>query len=358
MAQSRSRKLLSRILWLDPEAGNDPAPAPMLPDPVLQAEQAVERSYEMPTTVEPVAPRPGTRVRTRILSEPPATRPQEIYTEHFGLTARPFALTPDPDFLYWPQSHQRAYTMLEYGVRANAPITLITGDVGAGKTTLLLHLVRSLGSEMTVGLISNPHGSRAELLRWVLHALQQPADLTESYVDLFSRFQNFLLSEYAAGRSVVLIFDEAQNLTAEALEELRMFININSGKDEVLQLVLIGQPELRDLVSRPAMRQFAQRVAASYHLTAMDLKTVRGYIPHRLKIAGCEKRIFSAPAVNLIYEMTGGVPRLVNQLCDLSLVYAFTRGKTVVSVQTVQQVIDDGVFFSARPGRDSRETSE
>lgn len=358
MAQSRSRKLLSRILWLDPEAGNDPAPAPMLPDPVLQAEQAVERSYEMPTTVEPEAPRPSTRVRTRILSEPPVTRPQEIYTEHFGLTTRPFALTPDPDFLYWPQSHQRAYTMLEYGVRANAPITLITGDVGAGKTTLLLHLVRSLGSEMTVGLISNPHGSRAELLRWVLHALQQPADLSESYVDLFSRFQNVLLSEYAAGRSVVLIFDEAQNLTAEALEELRMFININSGKDEVLQLVLIGQPELRDLVSRPAMRQFAQRVAASYHLTAMDLKTVRGYIPHRLKIAGCEKRIFSAPAVNLIYEMTGGVPRLVNQLCDLSLVYAFTRGKTVVSVQTVQQVIDDGVFFSARPGRDNRETSE
>jgi general secretion pathway protein A len=103
---------------------------------------------------------------------------------------------------------------------------------------------------MKVGLISNPHGSRAELLRWVLHALEQPAELNESYVDLFSRFQTFLLSEYAAGRSVVLIFDEAQNLTAEALEELRMFININSGKDEVLQLVLIGQPELRDLVSR------------------------------------------------------------------------------------------------------------
>ena len=356
MTQSRSRKLLSRILWFDPDAGNGAESAPALPDPVLQAEQVDPRSYEMTAAVE-APPRPTTRVRTRLLSEPPVTRTQEIYTEHFGLTTRPFALTPDPDFLYWPQSHQRAYTMLEYGVRANAPITLITGEVGAGKTTLLLHLVRSLGSEMTVGLISNPHGSRAELLRWVLHALDQPAELDESYVDLFSRFQNFLLSEYAAGRSVVLIFDEAQNLTAEALQELRMFININSGKDEVLQLVLIGQPELRDLVSRPKMRQFAQRVAASYHLTAMDLKTVRGYIPHRLKVAGTEKRIFSAPAVKLIYDVTRGVPRLVNQLCDLAMVYAFTRGKQVVSAQTVQQVIDDGVFFSANAVYDVSETS-
>ncbi len=358
MTRSRSRKLLSRILWFDPEAGNTRESAPALPDPVLQAEQAAPRSYELPPVIEPPAPRPpqSGRVRTRILSEPPASRSPDLYVEHFGLSARPFALTPDPDFLYWPQSHQRAYTMLEYGVRANAPITLITGEVGAGKTTLLLHLVRSLGSEMTVGLISNPHGSRAELLRWVLHALEQPAEIDESYVDLFSRFQSFLLSEYAAGRSVVLIFDEAQNLTAEALEELRMFININSGKDEVLQLVLIGQPELRDLVSRPDMRQFAQRVAASYHLTAMDLKTVRGYIPHRLKVAGCEKRIFSAPAVNLIYEVTKGVPRLVNQLCDLAMVYAFTKGKQVVSAQTVQQVIDDGVFFSASAARHASET--
>lgn len=357
MTRSRSRKLLSRILWFDPEAGNEAVSTPALPDPVLQAEQVDPRSYELPPVLETPQPqRPSGRVRTRLLSEPPATRSTDLYIEHFGLNARPFALTPDPDFLYWPQSHQRAYTMLEYGVRANAPITLITGEVGAGKTTLLLHLVRSLGSEMTVGLISNPHGSRAELLRWVLHALEQPAELSESYVDLFSRFQSFLLSEYAAGRSVVLIFDEAQNLTAEALEELRMFININSGKDEVLQLVLIGQPELRDLVSRKDMRQFAQRVAASYHLTAMDLKTVRGYIPHRLKVAGCEKRIFSAPAVNLIYDVTKGVPRLVNQLCDLAMVYAFTKGKQVVSAQTVQQVIDDGVFFSANATRDASET--
>ncbi len=364
MTRSRSRRLLSRILWLDPEAGNEAEPGPdssaRTDDSALDIPTYQDRSVVMtppPGFLESAAPRP-TRVRTRLLpTEAPVVRTPDLYTEHFGLKMRPFALTPDPDFLYWPPSHQRAYTMLEYGVRAHSPITLITGEVGAGKTTLLLHLVRSLGEELKVGLVSNPHGSRAELLRWVLHALEQPAELEESYVDLFSRFQNFLLAEYAAGRSVVLIFDEAQNLSAEALEELRMFININSGKDEVLQLVLIGQPELRALVSRPEMRQFAQRVAASYHLTAMDLKTVRGYIPHRLKIAGCQSRVFTAPAISMIYDLTKGVPRLVNQLCDLAMVYAFTKGKRLVTPAILQQVLDDGVFFSANATAAS-ETSE
>jgi len=128
-----------------------------------------------------------------------------------------------------------------------------------------------------------------------------------------------------------------------------MFININSGKDELLQLVLIGQPELREMVSRKEMRQFAQRIAASYHLTAMDLKTIRAYIPHRLKAAGCERKIFSPAAIRLIFEETRGVPRLVNQLCDLSLVYAFSRGKLTVSRATVQQVLNDGAFITDCP---------
>lgn len=331
MIRGRPRKLLSRILWNDPEPehipaqGVDAASAPMVPTQTMV--RAPSRSVEVVQ---------------------PAASSRDIYIEHFGLHSRPFALTPDPDFLFWPAAHRRAYTMLEYGVSTHAPITLITGEVGAGKTTLLLHLLRSLGPEVRVGLISNPNGSRAELLRWVLMSLEQPAGIDESYVDLFSRFQSFVIGEYAAGRRVVLIFDEAQNLSAEALEELRMFINVNSGKDEVLQLVLIGQPELRDMVSRPEMRQFAQRVAASYHLTAMDLKSVRAYIPHRLSKAGTEKKIFSPSAVKLIFEVTGGVPRLVNQLCDLSLVYAFSKGKHTVGSPTVQQVLDDGVFFAVR----------
>lgn len=270
-----------------------------------------------------------------------------LYTAHFGLKSRPFALAPDPDFLFWPPAHRRAYAMLEYGVMTHSPITLITGDIGAGKTTLLLQLMRSLDRDVCVGLISNPNGARSELMRWVLMALGQPAAPDQSYVDLFARFQTFLISEYAAGRRVVLIFDEAQNLSAEALEELRMFTNINSGKDELLQLILVGQPELRDIIAQPHMRQFAQRVASNYHLTAMDQRTVRAYVAHRMKTAGQERKVFTTPAVNLIYERTGGVPRLVNQLCDLSLVYAFSKGRKTVTIATVEQVLNDGAFFSS-----------
>ena len=280
----------------------------------------------------------------------------EIYTGHFGLKTRPFALAPDPDFLFWPPAHRRAYTMLEYGVMTHSPITLITGDIGAGKTTLLLHLMRSLGSDICVALISNPNGARAELLRWVLMALGEPAGEAESYVDLFQRFQSVLIREYSSGRRVVLIFDEAQNLSTEALEEIRMFTNINSGKDELLQLVLVGQPELRDIVALPQMRQFAQRVAANYHLTAMDQRTVRAYVAHRMRVAGSETKVFTTPAIDLVFRRTGGVPRLVNQLCDLSLVYAFGKGRRSVTVATVQQVLDDGVFFTVNtvPARDDK----
>ena len=275
----------------------------------------------------------------------------DIYTSFFGLTERPFSLVPDPGFIYWSPLHKRAYSILEYGILTRAPITLITGEVGAGKTTILHHLLQSVGEDVRVGLVSNAHGDRGELLRWVLLALSQPAAPQETYVDLFGRFQQYLISEYAAGRRIILIFDEAQNLSRESLEELRMFTNINSNKDELLQLVLVGQPELRDLIRRPDLTQFAQRVSAAFHLGEMDGPTVRAYVRHRLAVAGAKESIFSATAMDLVYGHTGGVPRLVNQLCDLSMVYAFSKGARHVNQLTVQQVLDDGVFFAVRrPG--------
>ena len=270
----------------------------------------------------------------------------DLYTAHFGLTMRPFSLVPDPDFLFWSPAHTRAFTMLEYGILTRAPITLITGEVGAGKTTLLHYLLRSVGPDVRIGLVANAHGDRGELLRWVLLALSQPTEPNANYVDMFGQFQSYLISEYAAGRRVVLIFDEAQNLSRESLEELRMFTNINSGKDELLQLVLVGQPELRDIIHRPDLTQFAQRVAASFHLSAMDLRGVRDYIQHRLMLAGAQYKIFSPSAMDAIHDATRGVPRLVNQLCDLALVYTFTKDQHRVQRLTVQQVLDDGVFFA------------
>jgi general secretion pathway protein A len=264
-----------------------------------------------------------------------------IYTAHFGLAERPFTLLPDPDFLYWSESHARAYAMLEYGMLTHAPITVITGEIGAGKTTLLRHLLRQLPEDVTVGLISNAQGSRGELLHWVLMALGVQAEADASYVSLFARFQDFLIAEYAAGRRTMLIFDEAQNLSVETLEELRMFSNINADKDELLQLVLVGQPELRDLIAQPRLVQFAQRVAAEYHLPGMTAPAVRDYVRHRLRVAGATREIFTPAACECVHVASRGVPRLVNQICDYALVYAFTDGLDLVDAAVIEQVVGD-----------------
>ena len=171
----------------------------------------------------------------------------DLYTEHFGLDRRPFSLVPDPDFLFWSPGHRRAYTMLEYGLHTKAPITLISGEIGVGKTTLVHHLLKNIGDDVTVGMIANSHAGR-DLMRWILMALDLEAPAELDYVDLFKRFQDFLIDEYSQNRRVMLIFDEAQNLDRDSLEELRMLTNINANQDELLQLVLVGQPELRDIV--------------------------------------------------------------------------------------------------------------
>jgi len=277
------------------------------------------------------------------------TAPIDIYNAHFGFSERPFTLVPDPEFLYWSRSHRLAYTMLEYGILTRSPITVITGEIGAGKTTLLQQLLRSLPDDVIVGLISNAQGDRGELLQWVLHSLGQKFDSHGSYVMLFQQLQDYLLSVYAEGQRVILIIDEAQNLNMETLEELRMLTNINSNKDELVQLVLVGQPELRALVSRPELKQFVQRVGSSFHLSAMSRENVTEYIAHRLSVAGGTGEEFGRDATDKVFEVTGGVPRLVNQICDLGLVYCFSADEHRVTAETIQAVLDDGVFFGAVP---------
>ena len=268
-----------------------------------------------------------------------------FYLEFFGLDRRPFTLLPDPGFMYWSPLHKRGYSVLQFGVMSCAPITLLTGEIGAGKTTLVQHLLSEMEQSITVGLISNAQGGRGELLQWVLHALGLPIDKDATYVQLFRELQDFLIAEYAAGRRVVLIFDEAQNLSVEGLEEIRMLTNINANTDELIQLVLVGQPELRDMVLDPKMRQLTQRVAASFHLERMDEASVERYIEHRMKIAGGSGEEFTEDACRMIFQQTRGVPRLVNQFCDFALLYAWTNETDKVDESIVNQVIDDGVFF-------------
>lgn len=272
-----------------------------------------------------------------------------MYAAHFGLKQRPFTLLPDPDFLFWSPEHRRAYSVLEIGILSRAPITLLTGEIGSGKTTLLRQLLNRMEEDLTVGLISNATGGREELMRWTLNAfgVQEPSERCDD-VDRYQLFVDFLVQEYAAGRRVILIVDEAQNLSMDALEELRMMTNVNSGKDEVFQLILVGQPDLRRTVLRPKLRQVAQRIAASFHLGGMQKGEVQDYVQHRLQTAGGTGEEFTPEAVALIHERSGGIPRLINQLCDLSLMYAWTDDEETVSADTVEAVLEDGVFFGAQ----------
>ena len=266
-----------------------------------------------------------------------------IYNEHFGLSERPFTLLPDPDFLYWSENHTRAYAMLEYGMLTHAPITVITGEIGAGKTTLLRHLLRSAprGLHRRADLQRPGQPRRAPALG-ADGARGADRDSSSSYVQLFAQFQDFLIEEYAAGRRTMLIFDEAQNLSTETLEELRMFSNINADKDELIQLVLVGQPELRDRIAQPRLVQFAQRVAAEYHLPAMSAEAVQAYIaPPAGGGRAPTREIFTPAAGECVHLASRGVPRLVNQICDYALVYAFTDGLDKVDAGVIEQVVTD-----------------
>jgi general secretion pathway protein A len=270
-----------------------------------------------------------------------------LYTSHFGLRERPFSLVPDPSFLFWSPAHRRAFAVLEYGIVTHAPITLVTGEIGTGKTTLLRHLLGTLGDDVTVGLVSNAQGERGELLRWVLAALGETADANAPHADLCAGVEMALLRACAGGRRVVLVFDEAQNLPRDSLEELQGLTNLGTAREGAVQLVLFGQPELGDVVQRADMARFVQRVGASVHLGRMDPATVAAYIDHRLAVAGAVRPILSAGAAALIGQSSDGVPRLVNQIADLSLVYAFAECRTEVSRALVGQVLDDGLLLSA-----------
>jgi type II secretory pathway predicted ATPase ExeA len=267
--------------------------------------------------------------------------PLDIYAEHFGLRARPFSLTPDPAFLYWSPNHAKAFAMLEYAIATFAPITVITGEIGAGKTTLIRHLLRSVRRDMRIGLVSNAHSRHGALLHWALSALGEPIAARESYVQRFARLEALLRAERRFGRHTILIFDEAQNLSDKLLEELRCLVNLNDETGELLQVILVGQPELNRLVDHPNALQFSQRVAARFHLNPIRLESVGDYIAHRLTVVGASGEIFTPNACVLIAHASRGVPRVINQICEYALVYAFAEGEKTVDSEIVRQVVND-----------------
>lgn len=214
-----------------------------------------------------------------------------MYEAFYQLREKPFSILPDPDLIYWGKMHSMAFTMLEFGVMNNAGFTVITGEIGSGKTTLVRHLLRKISPQITVGLISNSPQGRQELLQWILMSLDQPFE--GEYPILFKRLQDYLYGQYANGRRTILIIDEAQNLEPEALEHLRMISNINADKFQILQLILVGQPQLRDLLLAPTLHQFAQRISSDFHLRPLDDREVANYIAFRLQAVGSPRSLFT-----------------------------------------------------------------
>jgi general secretion pathway protein A len=264
-----------------------------------------------------------------------------MYESFYGFREKPFSILPDPAFLFLSQKHRMALSMLEYGLTGQTSFTVVTGEIGSGKTTLVRKLLQEIDAEITVGLVSNTQcSSFEELFRWILFAFELEYRGKDK-VELYHTFTDFLIKEYGLSRRVVLIIDEAQNLGPEPLEQLRMLSNVNAYKHQVLQLILVGQPNLRDLLRCPELEQFAQRIGVDYHLNPLDKGETIDYIHHRLSVAGGDRNLFSTEACALIWRHSRGIPRLVNILCDMALVYGFAEQELHIREELIRDVVRD-----------------
>lgn len=263
-----------------------------------------------------------------------------MYLEHFSLKEKPFNITPNPQFIFLSKNHKEVFAHLLYGLQSRCGFIEITGEVGAGKTTVLRTLFEQLeDDEFRLAFIFNPSLSADELLLEVCRELSIKTGRNKG-AQLLPLINQFLLKENTAGRTVVLVIDEAQNLAAPVLEQIRLLSNLETETDKLIQIVLVGQPELADLLGRTNLRQLNQRISVRYHLQPMDEADSRAYIHHRLKIAGVVDRdVFTDAAIKLIFKHSTGLPRLINILADRSLLAAFSEDKEIVERQDVKTAI-------------------
>lgn len=278
-----------------------------------------------------------------------------MYTNFFGLKKRPFVLSPDPDFLYLSRVHDLAFTHLEYGLMHHAGFVALTGEVGTGKTTLLKYLFDKVKASLEIAMIFNTQLDSLALLEMLLKEfdLLAPAGGKAALVEALYQY---FMKQYARGNRSVIVIDEAQNLSLEAFEELRMLSNLEVGNDILVQIILVGQPQLRERLAHPSLTQLTQRISVHYHLTPLSRDEVGHYVAHRLHVAGYERPepLFEDEALACLAEVSQGIPRVINSICDASLTYAFADEIPRVSQGIITRVVADNelllVGLRAAPG--------
>jgi general secretion pathway protein A len=266
-----------------------------------------------------------------------------LYQAHFGLSQAPFNITPDPSFLYLSASHREGLAQLSYGIRARKGFVVLTGEVGTGKTTLIHALLNDLNGSDHTALIFSAIASPADLLRTVCEEfglIEAKRPLQEIH-DYLVSLNEFLLESYRKGENCALIIDESQNLSAEVLESIRLLSNFETPKDKLLQILLVGQPELAVRLNSSELRQLKQRVTLRHHLRALSLQECCEYVFNRLKIAGGDPTIFTANALESIYSYSGGIPRVVNVLCDNALLTGYALGRKEIDTKIILEVAED-----------------
>ncbi len=265
-----------------------------------------------------------------------------MYREFFGLKKRPFILTPDPEFLYLSKVHDLAITHLEYGIVQNAGFLALTGEVGAGKTTLLKYLFEKVKDSLDIAMLFNTNLDPHAFLEMLVREFELKAP-SSAKTDLFDTLAQHFIQQYSKGNRCVIIVDEAQNLPDETFEELRMLSNLEAENEFMVQIILVGQPQLRDRLLEPALSQLAQRISIHFHLTALQPNEVKDYIEHRLKVAGYSDKapLFDDQSVRHIAKVSKGIPRIINSVCDACLTYAFADDLRQVSKPIVEKVIED-----------------
>ena len=268
---------------------------------------------------------------------------EHVYQKHFGLTQAPFNITPDPSFLYLSDSHQEGLAQLMYGINARRGFIVLTGEVGTGKTTLIQTLLHRLPENTHTALIFSLITSPVDLFRYICEEfrLVEPMQGLKDAHDYISLLNEFLLQKYRDGDNAALIIDEAQNLSPEVLESIRLLSNFETTKDKLLQILLVGQPELTDRLNTLQLRQLKQRVTLRHHLRSLSLGECQQYITNRLKLAAGNPSIFLPKAIEAIHQYSGGIPRLINVLCDNAMINAFALDRQDIDPLLIQEVADD-----------------